>query len=579
MYLSFYELIKKPFQISVDPSFLWMGEMHKEALAMLKYGILDNRGFVMLTGDVGTGKTTLVNALTDSLGPNVIIANITNPGLKRIEFINHLASAFGSRKSYTGKGQFLLDFALFLEKCYRDGKQVLLVVDEAQRLSQDMLEEIRLLSNIEHQNVKLLNIFFVGQDELNDILDLYENRALRQRMTLQYHLKPLSEKEIGQFIKHRLKVAGTERKIFTNKAINEIFAFSKGYPRLINIICDHAMLSGYVANKKVIDDSEVIECAKDLRLTKSSVTIKEAAPPPSEPNPDIKKLGEFPKPSLSFPIYVVGIFLIILMLCFLFFPTKSGFSFSNIFGKLSNTNNVSNDNISKQTEEYYPPAARLTFKVKDNDTESLNSFSSIQFERGNNLQISKSAINTETQATPPRQSTIEEVGLGYHPYFDQPDYFEEEQPIDEDASALGSQRIEKHKDENQEQLRGLGANDLPSQKTIPESERHYNISFEFDSNDITQEGFEQLNNTAEYMTNFPETRLTIKGHTDVSGADAYNVLLSKFRADIVKNYLVAKGIDSDRITSIGKGAEEPIADNDDYWGRIANRRVELEMTF
>lgn len=549
MYLSFYELNKKPFQISADPSFLWMGDMHKEALAMLKYGIMDNRGFVMLTGDVGTGKTTLVNALTGSLGPNVITASITNPGLKRIEFINHLATAFGLGKAYTGKGHFLLDFSLFLEKCFRNGKQVLLIVDEAQRLGREMLEEIRLLSNIEHQDVKLLNIFLIGQDELNEILDKYENRALRQRMTLQYQLKPLSEKEIGQFVKHRLKIAGTEKKIFTDKAIREIYAFSKGYPRLINIVCDHAMLSGYVANRKIIDGSEIRECAKDLRLPRLSATTQPSGMSPSEQISDNKKTGKFLRPSLSLSFYVVGIFLIILFLCFWFFPTRSGFSFSNIFGSLANQQNGSGESITIQAEKYYSPASRQTFKVMDYNTEYLSRVAAIQDKSGNTIQLSDSAANTETLLKTVKRVAREDVGLGYH-----------------DIS------------EPLEQFTITEIDVSENQGTIPDSETHYNISFEFDSNDIPQEGFERLDKTTEYMLNAPEVRLTIKGHTDASGSEAYNIILSKFRADIVRNYLVAKGINSNRITSIGKGSEEPIADNGDYWGRMANRRVEVLMT-
>ncbi len=270
MYLYHYGIYKKPFQISVDPSFLWMSEKHKEALAMLRYGILDNRGFIALTGDVGTGKTTLINALISSLESDVLVANITNPSLKRTEFFNHLATMYRLGKTFSDKSNFLFAFQSFLEKTYREGRQVLLIIDEAQRLTRDMLEEIRLLSNIELQNVKLLNVFFVGQDEFSEMLNRDEHRALRQRMTIQFHLEPLSKDETSEYILHRLEVSGTKNEIFTQSAIQEIHTFSEGYPRVINIICDHAMLTGYVKKLKKIDAPEILECASELRLRKKS---------------------------------------------------------------------------------------------------------------------------------------------------------------------------------------------------------------------------------------------------------------------------------------------------------------------
>ena len=151
----------KPFQISSDPKYLWLGEKHQEALAVLKYGIMDNRGFLLLTGDVGTGKTTLINALINSLGDNIISAIIPDPGLELIDFLNYIANAFKLNKTCLSKGEFLAEFQTFLHNSHCDNKKVLLIIDEAQRLNPEILEEIRLLSNIEREDEKLLNIFFV----------------------------------------------------------------------------------------------------------------------------------------------------------------------------------------------------------------------------------------------------------------------------------------------------------------------------------------------------------------------------------------------------------------------------------
>lgn len=249
MYLSYYNLKEKPFQISTDPKFLWLGEKHKEALAILRYGIIDNKGFLLLTGDVGTGKTTLINALLNSLGEETIVAKVFDPGLETLDFFNFVANSFGMERKFESKGEFLIHLDHFLHKAYFENKKVLLIIDEAQRLKPELLEEIRLLSNIEKQKNKLLNIFFVGQNEINEILSRTENRALRQRITLNHDIDPLTENETEEYIRYRLRVAGCESQIFDSEAFHEIFSFSRGYPRLINIICDLALLSGYVKEK------------------------------------------------------------------------------------------------------------------------------------------------------------------------------------------------------------------------------------------------------------------------------------------------------------------------------------------
>jgi len=270
MYLSFYNLKVKPFQMSTDPDFLWLGEQHKEALATLKYAIIENKGVLALTGDVGTGKTTLINALIQSLGEDTLAATIYDPSLGVLEFFNVVASAFDMGETFESKGQFIIHFREFL-KTARDRKQkVLLIIDEAQAVAPELLEEIRLLSNLEQEHVRLLNIFFVGQNELVDILQEYRNRALRQRITIRYHIEQLTLDETEAYIRHRLRVSGTEAPIFSPGAIDEIFAFSGGYPRLINIISDHALLSGYVQELDTVHANTIRECREELLISRKS---------------------------------------------------------------------------------------------------------------------------------------------------------------------------------------------------------------------------------------------------------------------------------------------------------------------
>lgn len=280
MYLSFFKLKKKPFQISTDPEFLWLGEKHKEALATLKYGILDNKGFLLLTGDVGTGKTTLINALVSSLGDEVIVARVPDPGMEKMDLMNFISHSFDMGKEFVRKDLFLVHFGHFLNTAYTRRKKVLLIIDEAQRMSQDLLEEVRQLTNIERQETKLLNIFLIGQNEFNEMLLQEQNRALLQRITMNYNLERLDRKETGELVKHRLKVAGSSKLIFTSDALAKIYTFTKGTPRKINILCDHCLISGFVKGKRKID-SEMVEASADeltLPVTSAPVDIGDLLP-------------------------------------------------------------------------------------------------------------------------------------------------------------------------------------------------------------------------------------------------------------------------------------------------------------
>ena len=270
MYLSFYNLKVKPFQMSTDPAFLWLGEKHREALAILKYAVLENKGVLALTGDVGTGKTTLINALLKSLGEDTVTATIYDARLEVLDFFNTVAAAFQIEGTFDGKGKFILQFMDFLLKTHERNQKILLIIDEAQGINEDLLEEIRLLSNLEAEYTRLLNIFFVGQNEFVDILQKYENRALRQRVTIRYHIDPLTLNETAAYIKYRLEVGGTEVPIFDSGAIDEVFFFSGGYPRLINIMCDHALLSGYVREIQVIKADLIRECREELLVSKKT---------------------------------------------------------------------------------------------------------------------------------------------------------------------------------------------------------------------------------------------------------------------------------------------------------------------
>lgn len=271
MYLEHFRLSQNPFQINSDPSFLWYGEKHKEALATLQYGLHENKGFLLLTGDIGLGKTTIINSLLQLIGDKDLSVLVDDPRLEILDFFNLIADSFGMAKAYSAKGVFLRDFKSFLLKSQVEERKVLLIIDEAQRLTQELLEELRIFSNFEKNGAKLLKIFFVGQMEFNQMLLRPENKAVRQRIAVNYNIEPLTESETEEYIHFRLAVAGGDKTIFDKGAVKAIYGFSKGYPRLINVIADRSMLTAFIESKKYIDRKVVLECANELDISRATI--------------------------------------------------------------------------------------------------------------------------------------------------------------------------------------------------------------------------------------------------------------------------------------------------------------------
>ena len=292
MYHQHYGLTRSPFNIEPDPDFLWLGEKHKEGLSVLRYGILENKGFLLLTGDVGTGKTVLIKSLLTSLKGNVTIAAIPDPSLTLLDFFNIVSHEWGMAPVIEGKADFLIKCKKFVRSVYGSQNRLLVIIDEAQRLTNELLDEIRVLSNIDYENRKLVNIFFVGQIEFNKILTAPCNRALRQRITVSYHLVPLDQEETGAYIRHRLKVAGTEKELFMPGAVHEIHKYSNGTPRLINILCDRVLITGYIRELKTVSPEMVRECAQELDITSGAGQKEIKSSPQMEDPPAIEEKAD-----------------------------------------------------------------------------------------------------------------------------------------------------------------------------------------------------------------------------------------------------------------------------------------------
>jgi general secretion pathway protein A len=274
MYEAFYGLKENPFNVTPNPQYIYLGEHHREALAQLLYGVREKKGFIVITGEVGTGKTTLIHYLLAQLDGNnhTKTAFLFNPKLAVNDFIQYVLKDLGVRVQGQTKGDLLHTLHHFLLNAYRKDERVVLIVDEAQTMNPELLEEIRLLSNLETSRSKLLQIVLVGQPELNKTLLRSDFRQLKQRVNMRYHLPPLSEEETREYIEKRLRIAGARDSIFADGAIREIYEKSGGIPRLINILCDNALLNGYALDQKVIEKKAIREVAKDLSFeTKAPV--------------------------------------------------------------------------------------------------------------------------------------------------------------------------------------------------------------------------------------------------------------------------------------------------------------------
>jgi general secretion pathway protein A len=486
MYLSHYKLNQKPFEITTDPKFIWLGEKHTEALATLEYGIQESKGFLLLTGDVGTGKTLLINTLLKRIGNEVVTATISDPGLDNLDFYNFLSQEFKINKNFNSKGDFLLHFKNFLHQAHQQNKKVLLIIDEAQNLKDELLEEIRLLSNIEFDDAKLINIFFVGQNEINNILSEEKNRAVRQRISIRYHINPLFELETRDYIVHRLNVAGSENKIFNSEAIKKIYSFSSGFPRLINIICDHALMTGYSLGVNTINEKIVEECAQELNVPNESLNFKNGSAD------IVKKLSQLPSlrnKNLVWRWFGLAATILISIII-------SGFVISNLYSR-----NHKNFQTSKLALKNYKSYEQAIENIKKDQLPS-------------NKPGNESSLNEKAQV------------------------------------------------ENERKIY---------------SPENFVIHFANNSKKLSSVSLKTLEKLETLTSKYPNSEIIIKGYTDSDGNYWYNLKLSKARAELVKNFLISRGIRSSRIKTIGMGPENPIGTNATKEGKKMNRRVEIKI--
>ncbi len=559
MYLKYYSLQEKPFQITADPKYFWMGEKQKEALSTIKYGITDKRGFLLLTGEVGTGKTVMVNYLLSKLDINTVVATLPDPDLESMDFYNMLADGFDMEETFDSKGAFLIHLREFLQKSYEDQKHLLLIIDESQRLNPRLMEDLRVLSNIELHDQKLINIFFVGQQEFNNILLTRQNRALAQRITARYHIEPLTLEETGHYIAHRLKIGGSDKHIFKPSAVKSVFDFSGGVPRLINIICDHALLTGYSRNMRQLDAKVISDCADELRIpaekiSANAATLKTAARVSDAVATEVVETGHGPmepriasengagtasfeqvsrKQPVGWRLAYAGVILALVVLV--------AFAITQFTG----------GQAPRWDEDELTPQKYKTTLEKEKEM-----LASRMSEDGETTAGMNNSATSDNRTGEDRQN---DTGTASQP---------ETGAEGGEPDALSQQDVDSQSG---------GGQVLGELKPLPLIKEKIVIQFRLNSNEIEDQSYAVLDRIAAYLAQNSHERIFVKGYTDASGPTSYNESVSRFRANAVKSYMIGKGAKPQQIAVFGMGARNPIASNDTVDGRRRNRRVEIEF--
>src|SRR3954453_8487235 len=276
MYLDPFKLKELPFRLSPDPQFLYLSKQHARAKAYMESTIWFTDGFVVITGEIGSGKTTLIESFLKEIQSDVVIAQINQTQVSAVDFLQAVLVQFGFSPFKMKKAELIATLNNFLIEQYAAGRKVLLIVDEAQNLSMRVLEEIRLLSGVETTKEKVLRIILAGQPELNEKLDAPELIQLTQRIRLRFHLTTLSAQEMRAYIQHRLEVAGAgDRQIFSEDSFAELYRYTGGVPRLVNTLCDTAMMSSYASNRDGVKVGDVATAVDELRWVEFSVRLQQ----------------------------------------------------------------------------------------------------------------------------------------------------------------------------------------------------------------------------------------------------------------------------------------------------------------
>ncbi len=549
MYSDFFGFSVKPFELTPDPRFLYLNEGLRETLATLVYGIRERRGFIIIIGEPGTGKTTLLNAAADQFDEKIKVAFILNPSLAFDDMLHMALVGFNlaeAEEDLTKRKaiQRLNDFAL---KQNENNGNVALIIDEAQHLNRNSLENLRLLSNLQTRKHKLIQIVLAGQPELDNTLQKPELRQLVQRIGLRRRTNPLSEKEAYEYIQHRLKIARYDGpQLFGNRAKKLIWSYSQGIPRIINILCDNSLLAGYALERKRIDSAIVEEAIQDL----SGGSFSEAFENSVDTEQD-----------------------------------------NHIFRMENDEDNISKSVVTQadqpgvnagETRSRYIISKNM-WKLFSPNTKRCNKLQKANIEAGSIEHFESESIVTTKKKFRRRASIfialivmlLVIVGIRFFK-LDNTDPATASQ--NEPALKLASKKADTKK------APSLSDRDLSPAKVDTEKlsllsfpDDRLVVYFNHNSFEISDTSLRILNPLAKHVMDKPEAKILVTGYSDSTGPSSYNNAISKRRAETVKNYLINKGVKLFNITAVGLGAQNFVASNETLDGRRLNRRVEIEL--
>lgn len=517
MYLDYYNITENPFQIDKVKTSLWLGGSLPEVASTLKEAIMERKGIVALFGDTGTGKSTTIKMITDIIQDQFIIATHSNPELSGLDFFNVLSARFKFNRNFKSKSAFLVHLRNFLRNSHSINKNILLIIYGADRLKIELFEELALLSEIELNNRRMISILLVVRKGWIEASMQRNTKRISDKIALVCNLDPLNEAETAKYIQHCLDTAGTMRKIFSDKSIHEIFSFSRGNLKLINSICDLALRKGYSYKKKTINTAIVNECGDKL---KGKGTFDSKVRPRQKFVIKKEKTNKLTADQLPSPKRWLWIRVLFVLL----------FIFSSYILYKSQTEKSSawrTDEIAHKNYDFH--------KLREEETISPDT--------------PQGANNNYSNAVPEKQATAP----------DSPDIKKEDLEPFIAGKRNGSDKLTK------------------PNREWPFSTYKKIIYFKYDSNTLPLESLEILDKIAEFANHSTESEFIIEGYTDSIGADSYNLTISKFRANSVKSYLIAKGVDPTKLETFGLGSQNPIFSNRTAGGRKLNRRVEIEL--
>lgn len=572
MYRSFYRLTTLPFAKRPDPPFWWVGKKQRSSLAALNQGILEEQGFLLLSGDAGTGKTTLCRVLTEGLDHGVLWTALADPRLERLDFYHAIAAGFAFGGPFVSKVEFLLQIGQFLQQTGTAGKRVLLLIDDSHELSQELLEDLRLLVNIGNEEEKLLNILLVGRQELNHLLEQPKNRAIYQRLTVREEIIPLTSGETAEYLHHRLLAAGAVEKLFTDAAVQAIYTLSGGVPQQINALAEQVLMVGAGRRLPVIGDETVLYCARSLGLAVDligSVDNPGAADLAGggvmgEKEPGTPRSGRQARRGF---FSGKGRWVPALAACGLLL---GGYLWLDRGPSSPHLDQVS-------VARGNPPAGISTVPPQEEAALPERTDIAPLPELSSGTSAEPPLREQQPQADPPNElppvaqaAEIFSSGPAREAAEDLPAL-----PLPRLSAELVKVRLEPEEDSAMAEEEVAERPVEPV--TVPPEMRRMVLVILADELSLTRASTRELNTFAEKLRDYPQATLLVKGFVSSLNNSPENIRLSSARALAVKELLVARGVAAERIIAKGMGNLEPIASNATALGRRQNRRVEIEV--